>query len=196
MKKIEKSPAVFEYECEKCLERFSTEVEAVDCEKSHVAATGLTSTKFKHDTKYPISINVRMNDGEIRTYELKHGLIEDILHNVTSDGETLIAVVDGYTVIVQKEYVKDDTTVEEKITGANVKLENRKLYVDIPDDVEVSSTDNICVKVIDEAGNEVTAESENSIFDEIVIIAEVKQVVENKCVVPENTPEDTPEATE
>ena len=66
-----------------------------------------------------------------------------------------------YNVIVQKECVKveerDGETIEEtiveKLTGVDVKLTDRKLIVDIPDKIEVLSTDVICVDSFDDEGN-------------------------------------------
>ena len=194
MKIVEKAAAVYNYECEKCLTLFTTEEEAIACENSHVDATGFTSKKFEHNNKYPVSVNVRMGDGTIQTYTFNASIPNDIFQNVTSAGKTVLAMVDGYSVIVQKEYEKeyekDGETVKEivkeivaeKLSGVTVKLEDRKLFVDIPDDIAVLSTDTICVKVFDENDNEITAESENTIFDEVVISAEVRTVVGNDCI--------------
>lgn len=190
MKIVEKSPAVYNYECEKCHTLFANESEALECEKSHIDVIGFTSKKYENEIKYPTSVNIRMADGTKQTYNLKPEMMDDILQNVTANGKTILAIVEGYNVIVQKEFVKDEETIIEKLTGANVKLENNKLYVDIPDDIDILSTDTICVKVLDEKGNEITAESENSIFDEIIITAEIKTTVNNtECIIPEESEE-------
>ena len=190
MKTIEKSPAVYSYQCEKCLTTFDTQVEAETCEASHGQCVGFISFKYEYQHKYPTAIEVRMNDGNKPVYELNRDAMEDLLVNATNNGKTVIAIVDAYDILVQKEYTDEEgKVVVEKLSGVAVKLENRKLYVDIPDEIQVLSTDTICVKVINEAGEEVTAESENSIFDEIVITAEVKQVVSNDCI---DTSEETP----
>lgn len=188
MKMIEKSPAIYAYECEKCGTQFNTENEALLCEKSHTPSIGLTSEKFEYENKYPVSVNVRMSDSTIQTYNKKQDIFTDITHNVTTNGETVLAIVHGYNVLVQKEYVKDEEVIVEKLTGVNVKLLDRKLHVDIPDEVSVSSTDTICVKVFDEEGNELVADAENPIYDEVIITAEIKTVVNNsECIVPKES---------
>ena len=184
MKIVEKKPAEIAYQCELCKSEYEAEATAVACEKFHITTVGLTSKEFfDKDAKYPNVVNIRMSDNSIQRYSISSNIPTDILQNVTnSAGITNLALVDSYKVTVKKEQSVDDKVTSEVLSNVNVVLQDGKLYVNIPDEINVTTADVICVKVVDKNGYEVTAESENSPFNQIVITAEVTQTLENRCV--------------
>lgn len=195
MKIVEKKPAVIAYICEKCNTEYEHETDAEKCEKYHVGVVGFTTKEYvESDSKYPNSMGVRMQDGTVQTYMVSFSTPNDIIQNVTnSDGAASLALVDSYEVTVKKEYTQDDEVKVELLRGVNIELKDGKLYVNVPDSIAVTSDDTLCVKVIDKNGNEITKETEGSPFNDIIITAEVTQIVENDCKEETEDPENTEE---
>lgn len=184
MKVIEKTSATYAYQCEICDTEFDSEELALNCEKRHCKVTGFTEKLYKDsNSKYPDTVKCRMTDNSIQSYMLSYNTPTSITQNVTNNtGSCDIALVSAYKVTVKKEYTDNGETKSETITGVNVELKDGRLYVNVPDEIYVSSDMNICVKVMDANGNEVTKDSKDSPFKDITIVAEVTQTVPNKCI--------------
>ena len=204
MKVITKSEAVYAYQCELCGTEFATEADALKCEESHIKSVRINDQVYQTcDSILPEIIEVEMKDGSMVQFRgpgLTPSTIKD--GTTTSEGTTTLAIVDAFVVTVNKEYNADVLDEKGEATGekelkvtpvvnASIELKDKELIVNIPDSEEVTTDMNICVKVTDGAGAEVTETTENSPFTKITILAEVKQVVENNCIEPTDEVEPT-----
>ena len=153
MKIIEKSPAVFDYICEICNNKYDKEVAALSCEKSHIQVKGFVSKEYHtEDSKYPEIINVRMDDGSVQMYKSNQYKAEGKFEDITDDaGIAWFNAVTGLKFTV--------STFDKPIKGASVYIEkydgdmnmdgnqDAKLVVHIPENVELTEEEVTNLKV-------------------------------------------------
>ena len=211
MKIEEKTSAVYGYVCETCGMEYDKEVTALSCEKSHIGTKGVLSKKYlTKDSKYPEMINVKMYDNSVQMYEHSTYQVmpESILENNTKNVEylnfkgtsarngALLSFVKNYIVVVNKCYYKDPTAntndaIEEAIDNAKVEVKDDKLYVIIPDEVQLLETDSICVMVYksgigfngEPTWDYIAKEMSDYPFKDVIIQGEVTKIIPNDCLI-------------
>lgn len=203
MKKIEKTAASYIYECEKCNtkydpENYKDEVQipetlkdeaeiakfkdeqadilaekaASNCEQMHVNPRNISGVTYKKDMTTPDTVEITMENDDTTVYLTEKNFPSTVDTGTTNaEGKCSLALVDSY----QIEVVKDDDEKHASEYLKNVKLEVKEnvLYVTIPEDVTITDSKEICVKVF--KGEEEVDIKDIKWFSRIEITAEITQ---------------------
>lgn len=209
MKKIEKTAASYIYECEKCNtkydpENYKDEVQipetlkdeaeitkfkdeqadilaekaASNCEQMHVNPRNISGVTYKKDMVTPDTVEVTMENDDTLIYLTEKNFPSTVNTGTTNAaGECSLALVDSYKIVVVKD---GETHAAEQLKNVKLEVADNTLNVIIPEDITITDSEKICVKVFKDDQEVDIANIEW--FKSIKVTAEITKTFEASCV--------------